>query len=254
MRTSIPAFFGLLLVALLAVACAPASAPAPSAQEQVINDNTPTFEPGGNEDVRDALIGQPSGDVDTGRQNIQSVLSTDSQALVQKGKGQHVNGYSYTYTKTVAGRLASEPTNQPKVWQRGTMRKVEFARDIQLEPEFFAYYVMLSENDQTAIAYCSQRKCGWSPGQAPITRTVAYADYDFMTPSDWLTDMVVTQELGSETMSGRATLKLATTTNGASAVIWIDRFSGLPLQVETGDTRITYTNLVLGVNDREIAP
>lgn len=248
--------FGALLVALLLAACMPAepATPAEPAEPANPSETVDGTVPGGNDEVREEILGEPSGDVDTGRAILQGSLSSDARDLIERGLSRDETGYSYFYTKLDGTRLAADASNQATIHQKGSTRNIVLYDEIQFSPDFFAEGVILDSEARTATAYCELRKCNWSPGQEPVTRERSYEDFDFITPSDWLERFENLKETGSETISGRLTLKFTGDVDGSSAVLWIDRYSGLPMQVQTGESTYQYTKFVLGVKDEELAP
>ena len=249
------AFFVFFLVALLVAGCAPSSAPTQGSPEPISPTETAGGAiPGGNDEVREELIGKPSGDVDTGKEILANALSSDVRDLIERGRGRSETGYAYVYTKLIGTRLAPEDNNQATVHQRGATRNAVFYDSVQLGPEYFAAGVLLDSTEQRADAYCMERRCNWSPGEAPKLREVTYADYSFTTPSDWLSSMTQLKELGGETISGRSTMKLSGMVDGSEALIWLDRYSGLPMQVTHKGNTYSYTKITLGVKDDELLP
>jgi hypothetical protein len=175
-------------------------------------------------------------------------LPEDEQALLKTGTERINTGYSYTYQKVVEGGAASANN----VWQKGDTIKIELSDTSMFTRESHVDVVILNRADKTATGYCwNSRKCG---SKLPIERFVQYSDYNFMTPHDWITTVDSATRIGEESLANRKAIKLSTTVDDVPTLVWIDRFSGVVMQVQQGNQVYKYSNLGLGVKNEELQP
>jgi hypothetical protein len=232
-------FISLLACSLLLAACA----------QTATTPSTPTP----NVDAPKEDLTQPTAVTDSKSVTLDPFLPSELRATAEKGVDRINTGYGYTYTKLENNKLSSETANQLKIAQRGAIRKVDFYKNIQLDATFFMKGIILNTDTQTAMAYCVDTRCSGDKG-TPAQRSMTYSDFNFVTPTDWLVAMRGVKIVGQEQLGGRASTKVTAKVNDIDTTLWIDTYSGIPLQAEQSTTRYTYTNLVLGVKDSELTP
>ncbi len=179
-------------------------------------------------------------------------LPKDVADIVAKGAAQSAKGYSYFYQQLENSKIAATDVNSLKVKERGTTRKATPGNQIQVDKTYWIAFTIIDSGAKQATGYCIRRECEGSSTPAP--RSLPYAEWSWMGPSDWFNDLRDLTKVGEETINGRTTYKLGATNAGVPITIWIDRFSGLPLQVVRGSTTYSYSNMALGVSEAEVAP
>lgn len=243
--TSILAMFTLVCVALLATACAPAETPAQ-------NTGTPTT-PSEPEPVREEPPAPPVVETGTLDPSAYDNLPKDVQDILAKGASQEAKGYGYLYREISGGSLASKDANNLRVKQRGDIRRATVTAEPKIQSaEYWVETIILDTDARTATAYCARRDCDGVPTPAP--RTMPYADWSWVSPGEWLDGLRDVEKLGEETVADRAAYRLAAEWDDRPVTVWVDRFSGLPLQVIDGSTTYMYTEVKLGVSEADLKP
>jgi hypothetical protein len=172
--------------------------------------------------------------------------------LLDKGRDQQAKGYSYTFQKSVDNRIAVDNANGIAVKERGTIRKGTFNIDKQYTADFWVKAIIIDASTNTATGYCDRRECGATPSTR-TARTIVFDEWSWPSPSQWL-DVRNAEKLAEETIDGRGTDKIAAEWNDEPIVLWVDRFTGMPIQVEVGNDRYVYAEFAPGVPERDVAP
>jgi hypothetical protein len=241
------ALFGMLCAALLVVACAPA--PAGTSQTPT-TDTTP-------EPTTPTVVPEAPSEPVTGGNELDpstlDALPKDVQDILAKGETQNAKGYGYFLSKQLpSGSIAGDFANNIHVTQKGDVRKATLNEEYQLDKDYFVYFVITDENTQQATAYCERRSCGGIPDAAP--RAITYSEWSWMAPHEWLDGLSDVEKLGEEDVADRNAFKLSGERDDKPILIWVDRFSGLPLRVEYDGFTYLYTKLTLGASEQALQP
>jgi hypothetical protein len=235
-----------LLAVLLVVACTTQQPVQPT-------DTLPVVPPQQEEQVAPPAA-QPTEPVveSTNYPTIFDGLPTDVQDVLHNGEGRVTTGYTYTYTAFDNAKPTAERAQGAKVYQKGDVLKIVLAEKKPIDKTVYFDTIYLNRADNTVRAFCMTRENCDTIGAE--RKNIFYDDYVFMTPSDWIEEMRNAQKMEEKTLQNRKAVRLDGTVDGSPATVWVDRYSGLPIEATMGTRTYKYEQLALGVKDSDIQP
>lgn len=223
----------LILGILLLAACAPTQqTTTPQAPSQPSQEQPPAQQ----------IVQEPVKVVPTPVAGVFDNLAADLRKLIDAAPAKEAEGISFTYTKIV-NSLPADKASQGKVYLKGTVMKIVLSGQFTYDKATFIDEVILDTKTQTAKGYCNKISvCG---PNTPVERAASYATYAFPTPISWYEGLKNVESLQGETLSNRQTYKLSATKDGQPLTVWIDKYSGIPMQAQEGDALYKYESLAL---------
>lgn len=156
--------------------------------------------------------------------------------LREKAENRQSSGYSFTYITTGSADDAIISDANVRVKED----KVLFSLVERMSVEGFEATHILIESGQ-ATAYCVDCRGGPEPYSVDAPEIVL--------PLDWLAGIEQADFTGQQRTDGRNSYRMVGTALGYDVEMYIDIFSGIPLEVIYEDARIRYRGLGLGVSD-----
>jgi len=106
--------------------------------------------------------------------------------------------------------------------------------------------IYINKELEKAVSSCDDKQCKVLGEKTELN----YNDNYIMTPFDWLESIESAEKTGEENIEKRNTWIITTQD---SARIWVDLFSGVPVQVEFGGNKYQFMQMVLdGVTEEDV--
>lgn len=179
-------------------------------------------------------------------------LPADVRLIIDKIPDKTSDGITYVYQKLEGTAASSDLASQASVYEKGSTTKLVLRDQTKYIKTTFIDTVILNTVAATASGYCHRATiCG---PELPEQRPAKYSDYTFPQPLTWLSGLSDVKSAGGESIDGRNTYLITATKDGAPISIWIDKFSGVPMQIKQGTKTYQYQRLALGVTEDELKP
>jgi hypothetical protein len=178
-------------------------------------------------------------------------LPTDMNELLDNGRERLTTGYSYRYNQFDDGEQSTHAIEGSMVYQKGDLVKILLPEPKQrINPGTYFDTVYIDRDTETAQAQCERHPdCS-----GKNLHTVPYENYLFMTPADWIANMEDPVKVEERTIQDHKAVRLDATVDGKQSQIWVDRFSGVPIQVEVGTTEYVYAAFSVGIRAQPMTP
>ncbi len=157
------------------------------------------------------------------------VVNPEVQKIFDKAAA--IKSYASTYN------TLHEKPEVVEIYVKGDNIKYKMFDEMIYQNKIHYDTVYLDKSTKTAKGYCEER----NPVKCPDMDKVFTLDYDeryVETPLEWLMKFQPSQlkAIGSEIVDQRQVLVLGGELNGEPVKLWVDKFYGVPIRVEVGQS------------------
>lgn len=174
-----------------------------------------------------------------------AAVTGDAAELKERVEEKARNGYSYVYSEVTAlnGLKTNRIINDRTVYVRDGQISIEYLRrDFNERQQRYISRVLTDEEFSEAVAWCDDRCSNQS------TFNVDADDYEHAPAAYWIEHLESAEKGQEQTRGGVHMIEVQAVVKGQNVTMWVQSFSGLPVQVITEDMTYNYDALYTGVS------